>query len=134
MLRDASQKQTIQKFSFIESLTLPQNSKPTNRQAVEEIDVDQAFNFLPQASLKSSVSDIEKRAATMSQEDYALVAAVKTANLANNTDSTSDGSYPGIGEIVKYSALNYPPDKQPKNPHYLGKILFALASSYCIFV
>lgn len=135
MLRDASQKQTIQKFLFIESLTLPQNSKPTEQQALEEIDVDQAFNFVPHTTLKSSVLDTEKQGATtMSQEDYALVAAVKTANLANNSHLASDSSYPGMGEIVKYSALNYPADKQPKNSHYLGKILFALASSYCAFV
>ena len=138
MLRDASQKQTIQKFSFIESLTIPRNTKPKDtevlQEACEEIDVGQAFNFVPQTSLKSSASTTEKVSATISQEDYALVAAVKTANLANNSNLAASNSYPGIEEIVKYSALHYPVEKQPKNPQYLGKILFALASSYCLFV
>lgn len=134
MLRDASQKQTIQKFSFIESLTLPKNTKPKHKETWEAIDVGQAFNFVPHTSHKSSVSNKEKAASTISQADYALVTAVKAANLANNSNLAANNSYPGIEEIVKYSALNYPPPKQQKNPQYLGKILFALASSYCLFV
>ena len=133
MLRDASQKQTIQKFSFIENLTLPQ-TKSTKPEVVEEIDVGQAFNFVPQGSLKSSPSATEI-ADTMSQEDYALVTAVKSANLANNPHSASETSYPGIAEIIKYSGLNQPVDNNaPQKNNYLGKILFALASSYALFV
>ncbi|MCC0178416.1 hypothetical protein I4641_15670 [Waterburya agarophytonicola K14] len=136
MLRDASQKQVIQKFSFIESLNLSQKLKSGDR-VPQDINVNQAFNFLPPSSLKSSGSTPrEATKATLSQEDAAIIAAVKTANLAHNSDLPhSDNSYPGIAEIIKYSDLNYRSQEyHPKNPNYLGKILFAIAVSYCLFV
>ena len=127
MLRDASQKQVIHKFSFIEDLTIPQNMKPKDRQVSEETDVDRTF------ITSQSSSTTEVTTSTLSKEDSALVAAVETANLANNSHLASETSYPGIAEIIKYSGLNYSVSHPPKNTNYLGKILFAVASGYCLF-
>jgi len=138
MLRDAIQKQVIHKFSFIESLKLPQNASVADRVS-QEIDVDQAFNFVPQANFKSAHVQ-EKVAApntNINQQDSALVSTVSTG-IKNDTLahlSNSDPSELDITEIVRHSALNYPPDNYlQKNHNYLGKILFALACSYCLFV
>ena len=133
MIRDASQKQVIQKFSFIEDLTIPQTSKLEDRQVDGEIDldVDPAFNFIPQVNVRSSSTT--EADTSISDEDSALMAAVQTANVANNSHSASETFYPGIAEIIKYSGLNYSVSHPPKNPNYLGKILFALAISYGLF-
>ena len=134
MIRDASQKQVIQKFSFIEDLTIPHTTEPKNRQvdAEKDFDVDPAFNFIPQVNVQSSTTEAAK--STLSKEDSALVAAVQTATKANNMQVATETSYPGIAEIIKYSGLNYSVSPPPKYHNYLGKILFALASSYCLFV
>ena len=135
MLRDASQKQVIHKFSFIESLKLPQNASVADRVS-QEIDVDQAFNFVPQANFKSVQT--QKEVATpntnIDQQDSALVSTdIKNDTIAHLPNSDPSGL--DITEIVRHSALNYPPDNYlQKNHNYLGKILFALACSYCLFV
>ena len=134
MIRDASQKQVIQKFSFIENLTIPQAIEPQDRQAEEEIDIDidPAFNFIPQVNVQAS-STIEAAKSTLSKEDSALVAAVQTATNANSIKVATETSYPGIEELIKYSGLNHSVSQPSKHPNYLGKILFALASGYCLF-
>ena len=134
MIRDASQKQVIQKFSFIEDLTIPQTTEPKDRQidAETDLDLDPAFNFIPQVNVQSSTTEAAK--STLGKEDSALVAAVQTATKANNMQVATETAYPGIAEIIKYSGLNYSVSQPPKHHNYLGKILFALASSYCLFV
>jgi hypothetical protein len=134
MLRDASQKQVIQKFSFIESLNLSRMIKMADRVA-EEIEPDRGFNFIPQISLNSSAQIPEKVAvSSTTQSDSASVStAIKTNPLANL--SNLEASSLNIGEIAKYSALN-PTANNNDAPtrNYLGKILFALSLSYCLFV
>ena len=129
MLRDASQKQVIQKFSFIQDLTIPQTEKSHARQVNKDIGVEPVLDFTPQSS--STTEEVAE--STLSKKDSALITAVQTANIGNNSHSASETSYPGIAEIIKYSGLNYSVSHPPKNPNYLGKILFALASSYCLF-
>ncbi len=133
MLRDASQKQVIQKFSFIESINVSRKIEAEKQKLSEEVDVDQAFNFLPQAVSNSSAHVSERVAASnMDRQDSAIVStAIENDSLTHL--SKSNASNPGIGEIVKYSELNQPV-YAPKSPNYLGKILFALACSYGLFV
>lgn len=122
MLRDASQKQVIQKFSFIESVNLSRMIKMADRVA-PEMDRDRGFNFIPQISLSSSSQTPEK--CTESK-------AIKTNALANL--SNLDASSLNLREIAKYSVLNRPTDNDAPSRNYLGKILFALSVSYCLFV
>ena len=135
MLRDASQKQVIQKFSFIESLNVSRRIEAENVQVTEEIDIDQAFNFIPQVASNSS-TDISEQAAVSSvdrRQDSAIVSTELKADMLAN--SYKDVSQVGMGEIIKYSELdNSVNNYAPKNPNYLGKLLFALACSYSLFV
>ena len=128
MLRDASQKQVIQKFSFIENLELPPKVKRENERVLEPVDADEAFNFVPQVSSKSSPSTNK-----LDPEDSALLARVNHANLSDKSHLATGAFYPGIAEIVKYSELHPSTNYQPKKANYLGKILFALSCGYAVF-
>ena len=133
MLRDASQKQVIQKFSFIESLNIPRKEKTTDRKVAksiesglgknsqqpidrEEIDVKPAFDFIPQVRVKPNPQTTEE-----------LTSAIVAAGV-RDTGLT-------VGELVGYSATDrFLKDRTPDSPNYLGKIFFALVASYCLFV
>lgn len=116
MLRDASQKQVIQKFSFIESLDISQQVKAKNQPINNAIDVEPAFDFIPQVSVKSDPLPSEKFTSAI------VAAGVKDTGLT-------------VGEIVKHSAGDrFLRKDKPNHRNYLGKILFALAASYCLFV
>ncbi len=112
MLKDASHRQVVQKFSFIQSLNLSrkvnENQTSVNRAAISQ--------------LKDPNSTTMVAAATIDTSWY-------------GSDVDTDSSGLNLAEIVKYSALDNSTDAyQPKNHNYLGKILFSLAVSYCLFV
>jgi len=136
MLRDASHQQVIQKFSFIESLNLSRKITPADKENLEQIDRDKPNNLAESEGLASppqSTWDSVPQKATISS------AIVNTSDRSATIDtnwyqSNSDNYNLSLAEIVKNSdtekSSNYQKSK-PKN--YLGKILFALVSSYCIF-
>ena len=112
MFRDAGHRQVIQKFSFIQSLDISRQKNENNQTSVD-------------------------RAATSQLKDLnsaAMVAAtIDTSWYGSESDSNSSSL--NLAEIVKYSALDNSNDAyQPKNHNYLGKILFSLVISYCLFV
>ncbi len=124
MFRDASHRQVIQKFSFIQSLDISRQENENNQTSVDRAATSQpkeTSTLFSQANLKDSNS-------------AAMVAAtIDTSWYGLDADSNSSGL--NLAEIVKYSSLdNSNDDHQPKNHHYLGKILFSLATSYCLFV
>ena len=138
MLRDASQKQVIQKFSFIEDVDASRGIKTANQQVGDEIevDVDRAFNFIPQTNSASMSVSEESEASKSDKSDRAIATttnAVKANTLARLTKS--DVSELNLAEKIRYSALNYPiGNKVSPKRNYLGKILFALSCSYSLFV
>jgi hypothetical protein len=144
MLRDAKRCQVIQKFSFIESLSL---SRPKNRHGqphLGKLNTDQTFSFQQQR-----ISNPGQLLATKTQKKNQKQpsAIVTTSGKATTIDSnwyqpTSDYSL-SLAEIIHATTGNTgnyakPNSKSSFNPahrnSYLAKILFALACSYSLFV
>ena len=136
MIRDASHQQVIQKFSFIESLNLSRKVSRSPQSNLGKIDTDRAF--IGQQQSKST-----EQAYSVETEEKAKASAIVAS--ANNSSTISADWYQtdsnayslSLAEIV--NSVNSAPENsidrnQAKNPSYLGKILFALASSYCLFV
>ena len=123
MLRDASQKQVIHKFSFIKSLDLSSKLNEKEQNKASERIVDSPDNELVTSSSQTKPS--------------AIVSATETATTIDTNwyQSASENYNLSLAEIVKYSAsANIASEHQPKERNYLGKILFSLAASYCLFV
>ena len=123
MLRDANHRQTIQKFSFIESLSL---SRAQNYRSLEDFSQQNQTTLIAQAKKNTSPGAgalaITNNTATIdtnwydAEQDYSL-------SLAKILDATTD--------YALESQTNSQPF--PSNRKW-GKILFALACSYCLFV
>lgn len=126
MLRDANYRQVIQKFSFIENLNSTRGIDRADRQILNEIDLEQAFNFVPQPTSQSQKTP---------QVSSAIVATENTATIETNWYESSDDYGLSLAEMARYTASDKPADNyEPKSRNYLGKILFALSCSYCAFV
>ena len=124
MFRDAGHRQVIQKFSFIQSLNLSRGVNQDNQTNADRA----ATSQLKKASTLSSQANLKDA------NSVAMVAAtIDTSWYGSESDNNSFGL--NLAEIVKYSALDNSNDAyQPKNHNHLGKILFSLAISYCLFV
>lgn len=148
MLRDAKRCQVIQKFSFIESLSL---SSPKNRHGqppLGKLNTDQAFSFQQQKiSNPGQLLATQTQKQTQKQVQKQPSAIVTTSGKATTIDSnwyqpTADYSL-SLAEIIhatRDNTGNYADSnsKSSFNPahrsSYLAKILFALACSYSLFV
>jgi len=141
MLRDARRCQVIQKFSFIESLSLSRAKNTHPQSNLDKLNTDQAFSFQ-----QSRIANQDKLLGikTDKKTQKQAIAIVTNADTATTIDSnwyqpTTDYSL-SLAEIIHATSNNYPqPDsKFSLNPvgsrGYLGKILFALACSYGLFV
>ena len=137
MSRDASRQQVIQKFSFIESLNLSRKVSRSTQSNSGKVNTDQAFTDQQQS--KSA----EQVLAAVETEEKAKASAIVASAHSSSTISTDwyqtdSASYSlSLAEII--NSVNSVPENsidrnQAKNSSYLGKILFALASSYCLFV
>ena len=115
MDRDDSHLEVIQKFSFIESLSL---SKEKSR-------ADRVHN---------------SRRASFSHSDSSIVATAEPATAidSNRYSSETDAYRLTLAELVRTAsteAASVPVgDNFTAKRNYLGKILFALSCSYCLFV
>jgi hypothetical protein len=141
MLRDARRCQVIQKFSFIESLSLSRAKNHHPQSNLGKLNTDQAFSFQ-----QSRIANKDKLRAikTDKKTQKQAIAIVTTSDTATTIDSnwyqpTTDYSL-SLAEIIHATSNNYPqPDSKPNlnsaTPRgYLGRILFALACSYGLFV
>ena len=111
MVGDTSHQQATQKFSFIESLDL---SKKLNRHQTVSAAKDRVVNNKAEAS---TLAVTEDNASSIDTDWYSLDTA------AYNLD---------IAKIVRQSTVSNSSQSSPQS--YIGKILFALACSYCLFV
>ena len=111
MLGDTSSQQATQKFSFIESLDLSEKSHRHQRSSASK---NRVVN-----------DDLEASALTVTADDASSIDtgwySLDTA--AYNLD---------VAEIVQQCVVDNPSQSSPRS--YWGKILFALACSYCLFV
>ncbi|MEL6496326.1 MAG: hypothetical protein AAFQ41_14570 [Cyanobacteria bacterium J06623_7] len=134
MLRDASHRHTIQKFSFIESLNLSRTQKHKPKDSVE-LNTDLAFRFQQR---KTEAKSLVTQTKSNTTPAGALVTTDNTATIdANWYRATNDYSL-SLAEILYATTDNsaelYPNYRQSAPKHSWGKILFALACSYCLFV
>ncbi|MGB5714942.1 MAG: hypothetical protein WBM44_28985 [Waterburya sp.] len=134
MLRDASHQQVIQKFSFIESLNLSRKVSQNTQPNLDKVNSDQTFTFQQQS--KSSDQALAVKTEDTETEASAIVATSNTSSTISDnwyeTDSTAYGL--SLAEIVNSASGNSIDHNLSKKHNYLGKVLFALASSYCLFV
>jgi hypothetical protein len=144
MLRDAKRCQVIQKFSFIESLSLSRAKNRHGQPHLGQLNTDQAFSF-QQQKIANSVQLLATKTQKKSQKQPSAI--VTTSGKATTIDSnwyqpTADYSL-SLAEILHAttdSTGNYARSntKSSFNPthrsSYLGKILLALACSYGLFV
>ena len=111
MLGDTSSQQATQKFSFIESLNL---SKKSNRHQTSSASKNRVVE-----------DDLEACGLTVTEDD--------TASIDTGWYSLDTAAYDlDVAEIIQQCAVDNSSHSSPRS--YLGKILFALACSYCLFV
>lgn len=116
MLRDASQKQVIQKFSFIQSLDLSRGLESTESIA---------------SKTKINSPSPKSKTAAFSQTQASAIVPTLNNPWYESSDTNNELS---LAEIVKYSTQENLISNEQKSKNYLGKIIFSLATGYCIFV
>ena len=134
MLRDASQRQAIQKFSFIRSLNLSRASQ-SQPSELGKLNTDRAFCFQQRQKPESG-----KLAAQKSSQPAAIIATSETTATIDRHWYAAESDYSlSLAEIVNSSTGNSYLDAD-RNSDYsssarrIGKIVFALACSYGLFV
>lgn len=138
MLRDISRCQVIQKFSFIESLSLSR-SRNHHFQANSDHNTDQTHSF--QQQRRSNNSQLATKTSNKTpKQPSAIVTTSNTATIDSNWyQPTTDYSL-SLAEIIRATTDNYVDPNLSSSfnssarSSYLGKILFSLACSYCLLV
>lgn len=136
MIRDASHQQVIQKFSFIESLNLSRKVSRSPQSNFGKIDNDRAFTGQQQSKSPEPAYSVETE--EKAQDSVIVASAINSSTISADWYQADSNAYSlSLAEIVNSvnsAPENYVDHNQPKNSSYLGKVLFALASSYCLFV
>ncbi len=136
MIRDASHQQVIQKFSFIESLNLSRKVSRSPQSNFGKIDNDRAFTRQQQSKSPEPAYSVETE--EKAQDSVIVASAINSSTISADWYQADSNAYSlSLAEIVNSvnsAPENYVDHNQPKNSSYLGKVLFALASSYCLFV
>ncbi|MGF1591010.1 MAG: hypothetical protein ACFCU7_17540 [Pleurocapsa sp.] len=141
MLRDASHQQVIHKFSFIKSLNLSQGKSKNSQPDLNKLNTERTCSFQQQKTSSAQVL------ATNKEAKASVKAIVATADQASTIDANwyqldADAYSLSLAEIIN-SASDNKSDRQAwaapnrnlsHHRRYLGKVLFALACSYSLFV
>lgn len=125
MSRDDLHQQEMQKFSFIESLNL---SHQKSRQAsVDRLDIN---------SDEQHKSACNQALAIKTKPEPQASELITTSSTINADWYQEDSSNFNLNwaEVINAAADNAVDHNQPQNHNYFGKILFALATSYGLFV
>ena len=143
MLRDKSYCQVSQEFSFIESLSLSRSKNRHSPSNLGKLKIDQALSF-QQQRISHDGHDGQISVTKTQKTQKQPSAIVTTSNTATTIDSnwyqpTADYSL-NLAEIIHATKYNYPESNlrsslnSSARSNYLGKMLFALACSYSLFV
>lgn len=143
MLRDKSYCQVSQEFSFIESLSLSRSKHRHSPSNLGKLDPDLALSF-QQQRISHDGHDGQISVTKTQKTQKQPSAIVTTSNTATTIDSnwyqpTADYSL-NLAEIIHATKNNYPESNlrsslnSSARSDYLGKMLFALACSYSLFV
>ena len=142
MLRDASHRQAIQKFSFIESLNLSHLSQNSLPSGLGRVNTDRAFCFQQRQKYLSGKSLSGKLSAPVKSGSAASSAIVSNSDVTATIDrhwyETPDYSL-SLAEIIQAgsesSYLDSDTDSRSAvTAKRIGKIVFALACGYGLFV
>ena len=135
MLRDATHQQVIQKFSFIESL----KSVKTNQKSPakpSKLSTDEAFTF--QHQLTSLAEDLAVQQAIEPESKASAIVAtsndIGSSSISADWYQTSSTYELNLAEVINAASIDSTKHNLSTKDHYLGKVLFALASGYCLFV
>ncbi|MEL6440384.1 MAG: hypothetical protein AAFQ80_14145 [Cyanobacteria bacterium J06621_8] len=128
MLKDASHQQVIQKFSFIESLNTSRHKRSQLQSREDQLLIGEE-DPMPASSNLAVRTRTENQASAM----------VNFADAASTIDPEwyRGGEDPfalNWAEVINAAVDHQNLRSQPANRNYLGKILLALAGSYCLFV
>ena len=124
MLRDATHRQVIQKFSFIKSLNLSEKSNQNHQSEPNHFNTDEAFTFQHQKTSNQST----KASAIVATSDS------NTSSISADWYQTVPTSGLSLAEVINAASIDSTDHSRSTKHSYLGKVLFALASSYCLFV
>ncbi|MEM7591143.1 MAG: hypothetical protein AAF383_06420 [Cyanobacteria bacterium P01_A01_bin.83] len=115
----------MQKFSFIESLNL--SAQKSRKTSVNRLNIN---------SEEQHKSACNQALAVKTKPEHQGSALVATSSTINADWYQGDSSNYNLNwaEIINAAADNAVDHNQPQNRNYFGKILFALATSYCLFV
>ncbi|MBE9043673.1 hypothetical protein IQ255_04500, partial [Pleurocapsales cyanobacterium LEGE 10410] len=112
MVRDAGHQQINPKFSFIESLNLSQGKHNEGNSSFQK---QKAIEDKIQASAIVTASD-------------------KATTIDTNWYESNDSYSLNLAEVIQYSTAENTVARSFKQHNYLGKMLFALSCSYCLFI
>ncbi|MBW4532425.1 MAG: hypothetical protein KME09_00650 [Pleurocapsa minor HA4230-MV1] len=143
MLRDKSYCQISQEFSFIESLSLSRSKNRHSPSNLGKLKIDRALSF-QQQRISHDGHDGQISVTKTQKTQKQPSAIVTTSNTATTIDHnwyqpTADYSL-NLAEIIHATKNNYPESNLRSSLNsstpsdYLGKMLFALACSYSLFV
>ena len=130
MLRDASHHHTIQKFSFIESISSSQSQdRYSQRDSIEQnTNGDSKFQQPTQTELAAQTDK------NTPQQASALATTDDTVTIDTNWYQPEQDYSLSLAEILYATTNTSEPQTNSSPSNKLGKILFALACSYCLFV
>ena len=138
MLRDASYRQTIQKFSFIKSLNLSRVTQPHAQSGLSKPDTDRAFCFQQQRKPDPGELGTSASEKTQQQPSAIVNTADPTATIDRHWYEAETDYNLSLSEIIHATTDNYSELKLTVKPNStarrIGKIVFALACSYSLFV
>jgi hypothetical protein len=140
MLRDKSYCQESQKFSFIESLSLSRSQNRHSPSHLGKLNTDRASSC-QQQQIAHDGQILVTKTQTTQKNPSAIVTTSNTATTINCNwyQPTADYSL-NLAEIIHATQNNYPESNlrssfnSSTRSDYLGKMLFALACSYSLFV
>ena len=131
MLRDTNHQQVIQKFSFIENLNSRKNQSSQSEHG--NLVTDEAFKFQhQQAAAKQNL--IVKTEAKQNQGSMIMPTFDKSSTVTSKPYQPNSPACVNLVEAINAAPADSTKHNLATEHSYLGKILFALASSYCLFV
>lgn len=135
MLKDASYRQVIQKFSFIDSLSVSRLKNRHSQISLEELSTDLAFAFQQH---KPSLDTLVATETQPQPQSAAIVSASEEAATIDTNWYKENSDYSlSLSEILYSSADDCTQSdnssRLSSKGRYCGKMLFALACGYSLF-
>lgn len=131
MLKDACHQPEIGKFSFIESLSPPRSTGQQTPSSLDQFDHQQTVTF-------NQPKTLNKASVKRKNQASAMVATSNKSSAISDNWYQADSEAPSLSlsQTINSASENYV-NHQYHNvakSSYVGKMLLAIASSYCLFI